>query len=85
MFFPDFRANRIRKSGLCGTIGFLTSSPFRGCKKQLSKCPGSTTTEAKGKTGFPGFPAEPDPENRIYGHRWNPQFKPDLGVPLPRL
>ena len=34
---------------------------------------------------FSGFMGEPDPENRIYGYRWNPQVKPDPWVPLPRL
>ena len=38
-----------------------------------------------GKTVFSGFPDEPGPEIRIYGHFWNPQVKPDPWVPLPFL
>merc|ERR1711974_585957 len=34
---------------------------------------------------FPGFVTEPDPENPIYVHHWNPQVKPDRLVPLPLL
>ena len=53
-------------------------------EKKLSKQLASDGYHCK-KNGKTGFPDEPDPEIRIYGHGWNPCIKPNLLMSITTL